>query len=98
MSQGDLDTLESVTPADEEEEKSGAPEPSNAEDENVQDDEAEEEEANDTEEEVLPTSSHPETAVNSDVEDQEQAVLLADALPGVAMQVCFQHCSGFLPM
>lgn len=92
-----MDTLESVTPADEEEEKSGAPEPSNAEDENVQDDEAEEE-ANDTEEEVLPTSSHPETAVNSDVEDQEQAVLLADALPGVAMQVCFPHCNGFLPI
>ena len=45
-----------------------------------------EEEGSPAEEEPLPTSSQPDTIVNSDAEDQEQGVVAGEAETGEAMQ------------
>ena len=92
LSQGDLDSLETVTPvaeASKEEDDAFAEEgieaDSGAPNGDTEDGEAAVE-AHSTEKEILPTSSQPEVAVNSDTEDQEQEVVISDVQTGEAIQ------------
>ncbi len=99
LSQGDLDTLEPEGiphSADKETRASLAEEDIEVEleaaDDDAENEEAEdaslvEEEVSPAEEEPLPTSSQPDTIVNSDAEDQEQGVVAGEADKGDAMQI-----------
>ena len=85
-----METATPVAEASKEEQGTAAEEgmeaANEAENENTQDVEAPDE-AVTANEEVLPTSSQPEVALNSDAEDQEQEMMASDAQPEETAEV-----------